>query len=127
MYVGFASGQRGNANRLDLNRNFPDLRFPGRQIGQLQPETIALMNFSLSHHFVLSANFHGGSVVANYPYDGNYNQRSGVADRTSDDEFFRYASLVYSNNHQTMHLSTEFPNGITNGAQWLVRVDRSLH
>ena len=28
------------------------------------------MNWSLSRHFVLSINFHGGAVVANYPWDG---------------------------------------------------------
>lgn len=31
----------------------------------------AMMNWTLSHRFVQSINFHGGAVVANYPFDGN--------------------------------------------------------
>jgi len=117
---GFADGVRSNANRIDLNRNFPDLRFPSRSTGALQPETLAVMNFSNAHHFVLSANFHGGAVVANYPYDGNANMRSGVVEPTPDHALFKQLSLVYSMTHTTMHLSTEFRNGIVNGAEWYV-------
>lgn len=65
-YVG-----RGNAANVDLNRDFPD-RFEGRLIGRLkinQPETIAMMKFIKSNPFVLSANLHGGAVVASYPFD----------------------------------------------------------
>jgi len=117
---GFERGTRSNKNLLDLNRNFPDLRFPGRSTGSIQPETNSVMNFTLHHNFVLSANFHGGSVVANYPYDGNTDRISGRKDPTPDDDLFQYISLVYSNAHRTMHLSSEFPNGITNGAEWYV-------
>jgi len=117
---GFNYGRRSNYNYYDINRNFPDLRFPGRETGPLQPETLAVMNFTSNHHFVLSANFHGGAVVVNYPFDGNANQRSGVIERTPDHDLFVRLSNVYSQAHRTMHNSNEFNNGITNGAEWYV-------
>jgi len=117
---GFENARRTNNNFIDLNRNFPDLRFPGRQTGAIQPETKALMDFTRNHHFVLSANFHGGSLVANYPYDGNLYRNSGVIEPTVDHELFQYLALTYSNAHKTMHLSREFHNGIVNGAEWYV-------
>jgi len=117
---GFASATRSNAAGKDLNRNFPDIRFPGREKGALQPESKAIMDWSMKHHFVLSANFHGGSVVANYPYDGNVGYISGVIEPTADNDLFKFLSLTYSHNHKFMQRSTEFQNGITNGAEWYV-------
>lgn len=76
------------------------------------------MNWIQSRSFVLSANFHGGAVVANYPYDGTLSYRSGVIEATPDHELFRQLSLVYSEAHTEMHLSNEFADGITNGAEW---------
>lgn len=69
-YVG-----RGNAAGVDLNRDFPD-RLDQHHINQLrsqsrQPETAALAEWILNNPFVLSANFHGGAVVASYPYDNS--------------------------------------------------------
>lgn len=101
-------------------RNFPDIRFPGRETGTVQPETQAIMDFIRQHHFVLSANFHGGSLVANYPYDGNAGRASGRYEAAPDDAFFRYVALQYSLASRTMHNSWEFPNGVTNGAAWYV-------
>ncbi len=60
---------RYNAKGYDLNRNFPDL-FEARTETQ-QVETTTMIRWFSSHDFVLSANLHGGSLVANYPYD-NY-------------------------------------------------------
>jgi carboxypeptidase D len=118
--LGFELSRRANYRGRDLNRNFPDLRFPGRETGTLETETSSVMAFCKAHHFVLSVSFHGGSVVANYPYDGNFGYRSGVNEPSVDDDVFRHLCLVYSNAHTTMHLSTEFHNGITNGAEWYV-------
>lgn len=65
---------RENAHRVDLNRNFPD-QFDGTKtddaelIKNRQPETLNVMKWIVDNPFVLSANLHGGSVVASYPYD----------------------------------------------------------
>lgn len=64
---------RYNAKGIDLNRDFPD-RFDQRIIEKLysakrQPETLAMMEWIKANPFVLSANLHGGAVVASYPYD----------------------------------------------------------
>lgn len=67
-YVG-----RGNARQVDLNRDFPD-RFENTLIQRLkpnQPETVAMMKFISQNPFVLSANLHGGAVVASYPFDNS--------------------------------------------------------
>lgn len=64
---------RYNGKGIDLNRDFPD-RFDQKLIEKLynsrrQPETIAVMDWIKTNPFVLSANLHGGAVVASYPYD----------------------------------------------------------
>lgn len=60
---------RNNANDVDLNRNFPD-QYGMNDFNKVQePETLAVMNWSLATQFVLSANLHGGALVANYPFD----------------------------------------------------------
>ena len=67
---------RVNANNQDLNRNFPNLeeKFWKKQAltysaeGR-QPETKAVMTWIEENPFVLSANLHGGDLVANYPWD----------------------------------------------------------
>jgi carboxypeptidase D len=115
---GFESHARANRNRFDLNRNFPD-RF-NRGTAPRQPETAAVMDWVSAYPFVLSANFHGGSQVANYPFDGNQAQRSGRYEASPDDALFRRLALTYSRAHRTMHASRQFRDGITNGADWYV-------
>lgn len=66
---------RSNAAGVDLNRDFPD-RFENKSTQiyksrHTQPETIALMNWISTNPFVLSANLHGGAVVASYPFDNS--------------------------------------------------------
>ena len=123
-HVGSFGGVKGryNANNIDLNRDFPD-RFHDNQV-ERAPETKAVMKWLSEYPFVLSANFHNGALVANYPYD---NSRTGASVYTQcpDDDIFRQISLTYSRAHATMYLGEACPgdrdgflHGITNGAQW---------
>ncbi|XP_034119415.1 carboxypeptidase D isoform X1 [Drosophila nasuta] len=130
---------RANAHNVDLNRNFPDQYGTDKFNKVTEPEVAAVMNWTLSLPFVLSANLHGGSLVANYPFDDNENdfndpysrlRDSSISGRklnpTEDNELFRHLALVYSRAHPTMHLGQPcalfknelFTDGITNGAQW---------
>jgi hypothetical protein len=106
--------QRGNANGVDLNRNFPDITrdressSAGRQI-----ENQAVMKFQAERNFALSANFHGGAVVVNYPWDSKY-------DLHPLNDFVRELSLNYAGLNPQMRDSRDFSHGVTNGAEWYV-------
>jgi murein tripeptide amidase MpaA len=52
---------RFNSNQIDLNRDFPDIRFPGESNTPRQAETLAMMHFMEDIQPVLAANFHGGA------------------------------------------------------------------
>ncbi|GAB6030074.1 hypothetical protein CHUAL_005754 [Chamberlinius hualienensis] len=116
---------RANANGVDLNRNFPDQWISNDKNKIQELETKAVMNWSLSYNFVLSSNLHGGSLVANYPYDDNPSETSGLYSKTSDDETFKHLAHSYANLHPRMHVGKgcspfepPFDEGITNGAHW---------
>ncbi len=112
---GFVLGQRYNAAGVDLNRNYP-MPFGGDQHpdgNAWAPENIAVMNFGNAHNFVLSANFHGGALVANYPWDYTYTL-------APDNDLLIEAALTYTRHNLPMYNSTEFDQGITNGAAWYV-------
>lgn len=111
---GNALVQRGNANGIDLNRNFPTpdgILHPDGNAWQV--ENIAMMDFSSARDFDLSINFHGGALVINYPWDYTYTL-------APDDALLREMSLTYSRQNTPMYNSTEFPQGVTNGAAWYV-------
>jgi len=137
---------RRNAQDIDLNRNFPDLnriaysneksheennhllRQAIMQNEQLAPETKMVIEWIMDHPFVLSANLHGGDLVANYPYDESRNGGSQEYAGSPDDATFRHLAETYASNHATMakpHESCEMSDdkfytqgGITNGAKW---------
>lgn len=86
---------RANAHGIDLNRNFPD-QFQTTQINfKQEPETQAVMDWLQKYPFVLSANLHGGSMLANYPYDDTKNGIS-VYSKSPDDKIFQVISEAYS-------------------------------
>ncbi|CAL1541309.1 unnamed protein product [Lymnaea stagnalis] len=114
---------RPNSNGQDLNRNFPDQYW---QTPTPQVETLAVMNWIRQQpNFVLSANLHGGSLVANYPFDNTQNSavQEGISNPSPDDATFKVLAKSYANAHPTMHLGKQcsgddFAGGITNGANW---------
>ncbi|KAF3445470.1 hypothetical protein FNV43_RR10646 [Rhamnella rubrinervis] len=115
---GFSLRQRGNANNIDLNRDFPDQFFPmNDDESSRQPETKAIMKWMREMRFTASASLHGGALVANYPWDGTQDKRRNYY-ACPDDATFRFLASVYSRAHHNMSLSTEFQGGITNGAYW---------
>ncbi|UYV74440.1 CPE [Cordylochernes scorpioides] len=137
---------RENANYVDLNRDFPDLDrvlFQNDEEGRpatshlfskkvldhkLQPETQAVMEWILQYPFVLSANLHGGALVANFPYDESRHGLDHEYMATPDNDTFRHLALAYSTHHKTMSKAGASPpcegddfshqGGITNGAYW---------
>ncbi|WP_282087361.1 M14 family zinc carboxypeptidase [Aquimarina algiphila] len=110
-----ANATRGNANNVDLNRNYPDPDDGVNPDGNVhQIETLAFMNFAASKHFVLSANFHGGIELINYPWDT-------YAGAHPDQDYFIHVSEEYRDLCQANSPAGYFDalnNGITNGFAW---------
>ena len=104
---------RENSHGVDLNRSFPDFTTEDNQNvpDNREPEIQAMMKFQAQHHFVLSANFHGGAEVVNYPYDA-------IPDVFPLDNLVKNMSLDYTRNIPYMWNSTDFEHGVTNGFQW---------
>ncbi|MCF7911612.1 MAG: carboxypeptidase regulatory-like domain-containing protein [Candidatus Cloacimonetes bacterium] len=64
-----AGATRGNANGIDMNRNYPDPEDGQHPDGnETQPEIIALIEFMAEHNFVLSADLHSGIELILYPW-----------------------------------------------------------
>ena len=51
-----------------------------------------MMRWIKRNPFVLSANLHGGAVVASYPFDDSPQHRSGLYSEAPDDDFFKLVS-----------------------------------
>ncbi|XP_036812563.1 carboxypeptidase M-like isoform X2 [Oncorhynchus mykiss] len=116
---------RFNKNGIDLNRNFPDA-FSKKESGMREMEVRAIMDWLKTESFVLSANLHGGAVVASYPYDnsnGGSELQSGSSVAPDNDVLIQLAK-TYSYTHSQMHKgdhcydSKDFKEGITNGYYW---------
>ncbi|XP_076015873.1 carboxypeptidase M isoform X2 [Genypterus blacodes] len=123
---------RFNHNGVDLNRNFPDpfngLRKEQQHLDEQkqEAEVQAVIAWLRTESFVLSANLHGGALVASYPYD-NANGGSELVGRASispDNDVFVHLAKVYAQSHASMHRGVScygggaFQDGITNGYEW---------
>jgi carboxypeptidase D len=124
---GLELGTRRNANNADLNRSFPiypedysQTIYDGEPLGDegREPEVAHVMRWSAEHSFTLSANYHGGALVVNYPYDDD--GMGSVFSPTPDNELFEHISRLYSMYNLPMWESTQYEDGITNGAEWYV-------
>lgn len=106
----------GDNSWVDPNRNFPDPKGGDHPDGHpWWRETEHWMAFAGSHSIALSANFHGGIEVVNYPWDTW--QR-----RHADDAWLVAVSRAYADRAQAASgyngYMTALNNGITNGWDW---------
>lgn len=107
---------RANANGVDLNRHYPEVGQPAKNY---EPEIQAMIDFASLHHFVMSANFHGGAELYNFPWDSWTVSQNPHADlewwwmqgRVFADTCHKYGSSGYF---------TEENNGVTPGGDWYV-------
>lgn len=116
---------RTNANNQDLNRNFP---VPDGSIGDdgtwiEEIETQAMIAYDSAHDFVMSANFHGGTELANYPWDY-------TATDHADKTWWMYVSKQYADTAQanspsgyfdtqpSMYVGSPDYPGVVEGYSW---------
>lgn len=106
---------RGNANGIDMNRNYPDPEDGDHPDGYAwQTETVHFMEFAADHNFVMAANFHGGAEVVNYPWDTWYTRHADTDWWELVSRQFADTAHVYSPNGYL----TDLDNGVSNGYDW---------
>jgi hypothetical protein len=110
---------RRNANSADLNRNYPDPEDGPHPDGlEYQPETTSMMEFMSKHHFVISANFHSGAEVVNYPWDTwqTYDEEEPTFHSPHpDDNWFQLISKEYADTAQFFSPAGYFTNPASSG------------
>lgn len=106
---------RYNSNGIDLNRNYPDPVYGLHPDGNpWQSETAAFMSFASSKGLTMSANFHGGAEVFNYPWDTQ-------PKLTADNSWWIFVGREFAD---TIHkygpagYFTMLNNGISDGYAW---------
>lgn len=124
-----AQARRGNYNNIDLNRNYPDnVAGPHYDGYPYQTETLAFMNLADNNHFVIAANFHGGTELVNYPFDNAY----AATYTHPDGGWYEDISVEYATHCQNdsdalgdfTYMTVDedshiYPSqGVTHGAEW---------
>jgi len=115
---------RFNANAVDIDAEFPS-QFDSANLRKRsfmedtnptrptsvatlrQLETEALMRWITTNKFVLSASFHGGNLLAVYPFDDSPNHQLGVVSPTPDDVLFKHLAQTYVSRHLQMNVREE--------------------
>ena len=106
---------RYNANNEDLNRDF--MTIGGFEKREFQPETAAMQEFAKKHHFTLSANFHAGDEVVNFPWDCFYENEFELPDK----EWFVEVSKQYVDSARLSdkdYLKSVNQEGYVFGSEW---------
>lgn len=108
--------KRYNSEGIDLNRNYPDY-INGNHPDDYDyaEETKMFMKFDDEYQFTMSATYHGGAELINYPWDNN-------EQRHADDEWWQYVSKEYVNlaHEQNQDYMLDQNEGVTNGADWYI-------
>ncbi len=114
--IRFYTTTGGEDSQVNPNRNYPDFDYGDHPDGNpWWRETETMMALAESQTFVLSANFHGGAEVVNYPWDT-------VARRHPDDLWFQdlardWADLAQADS-PSGYMTGINNSGITNGYDW---------
>ncbi len=108
---------RGNSNFIDLNRNYPNpVSDPS---APMQPETLAMIGFTDTLNFIMSANMHGGIELVNFPFDAWRSlQRKHVDHNWWQMVMQEYVDTVHA--YAPPGYMTGMGNGVTHGGDWYV-------
>ncbi|KAG2434926.1 hypothetical protein HYH02_012124 [Chlamydomonas schloesseri] len=144
---GFERRTRWNANKVDLNRNFWSSEFPyakptpeqarkrdrygaimypaadmWSKVGNfsLQPEAVAVSRYLAAAPPDLSANLHGGALVANYPLDACDSVGVQTSCPSAEEPVPRQLAAAYAahNPDMTEQSAAPFAAGTVQGAAW---------
>jgi len=117
---GNTNNTRYNANGYDLNRNFPEgTSYDSDSVNSaMLPEIDAMIDFTSQHNFIMSTNYHGGALVANYLYDIDFGVPNYSYAACPDDPHATWLAYNYSSRNAPMFASGSFTDGIVNGSVW---------
>lgn len=108
---------RGNINGVDLNRNYPNpVQDPWHP---MQAETAAMISFTDTMNFIMSANMHGGIELVNFPFDSWVSSENKHADHDWWEFVMNeYVDTVHA--HSPPGYMTGMGTGVTHGGDWYV-------
>lgn len=111
---------RSNYSRIDLNRSYPIVYVPFNGNGDYPSEVQAMLDFGMAHNFTMSANFHGGAEVYNYPWD-TWESSNKIH---ADDLWWQYVGHNFANtcHAQNDNYMQDLDDGVVRGSDWYTTV-----